>query len=303
MTGRAPAHLGTHARPDFLVIGAYKSGTTTLHHTLRAHPELFVPERKEPNFFAFADEHPGRRPIPHDAVRDLGTYLALFADARPGQVRGEVSPEYLANDAACANISRHVPDVKLVAILRDPAERAYSDFLMYARDGLEPHTDFGRALDEQAARARRGSPTGFYVQTGFYGAQLAPYFARFRPDRVHVVIFEQMVRDRPTTLAQLFAFLGVDPGFVPPDDRAYNVSGVPADAATRGVMRLRRRAAPLLRPLVPARAKHAVDRRLQRRLVRPQMPERERDRLVEVYRDDIEQLEGLLGRSVPEWRR
>ncbi|HXV96254.1 MAG TPA: sulfotransferase, partial [Gaiellaceae bacterium] len=170
--------------PQFLVIGAYKSGSTAIQEALRAHPQVFLPA-KGPSFFAFDEAPVIDRPLLPGTVRDWDAYRALFADAPPEAVRGEVSPEYLANPWSCGRIRARLPEVKLVAVLRNPVERAFSDYLMYVRDGDE-RLGFAAALDEQEARRRAGSQTGYYLETGFYGRQLRPYFEAFPRERIQV---------------------------------------------------------------------------------------------------------------------
>ena len=112
-----------------------------------------------------------------------------------------------------------MPHAKLIAILRNPVERAYSDFLMYRRDGKEKLGDFARALDEQSDRAARQDPTGFYVSTGFYGRQLARYYDLFPADQIRVYLLEELTADSTRVLCRMFEFLGVDAAFVPGDER------------------------------------------------------------------------------------
>lgn len=283
--------------PDFLVIGAYKSGSTALHEALRAHPQVFVPARKGPSFFAFDGVEEPDRPLPPGTVRGWEDYQALFEPAPAGSVRGEVSPEYLANPRAAGRIRERVPDARLVAILRNPVERAFSDYLMYVRDGLEPETDFGRALDAQEARRHDAAPTGYYVETGFYGRQLRPYFEAFPRERIQVHLFEDFAADPDAVLRSLFAFLGVDPALGAAPERAVNVSGVPRNALVAAAVRGGRRLAPLLPAAVRRRAKATLARGLDR----PALAPKHRSRLVELYREDVAELERLLERPLDGW--
>jgi Sulfotransferase family len=283
--------------PDFLVIGAYKSGSTALHEALRAHPQVFVPAQKGPSFFAFDGVAEPDRPLPPGAVLRWEDYQALFDPAPPDAVRGEVSPEYLANPHAVGRIRERLPDARLAAILRDPVERAFSDYLMYVRDGLEPETDFGRALDAQEERRRGAAPTGYYVETGFYGRQLRPYFETFPRERIQVYLFEDFAADPDAVLRRLFAFLGVDAALGEAPERAVNVSGVPRNALVAAGVRGGRRLAPLLPAAVRRRAKAALARGLDRPALAPE----HRSRLVELYRDDVAELERLLERPLDRW--
>jgi len=283
--------------PDFLVIGAYKSGSTALHEALQAHPQVFVPARKGPSFFAFDGVEEPDRPLPPGTVRRWEDYQALFDPAPAGSVRGEVSPEYLANPRAAGRIRERVPGARLVAILRNPVERAFSDYLMYVRDGLEPETDFGRALDAQEERRRAAAATGYYVETGFYGRQLRPYFEAFPRERIQVHLFEDFAADPAAVLRSLFDFLGVDPALGEAPERAVNVSGVPRNALVATAVRGGRRLAPLLPAAVRRRAKAALARGLDR----PALAAEHRRRLVELYREDVAELERLLDRPLDRW--
>ena len=191
-------------------------------------------------------------------------------------MRGEVSPEYLANPWSCGRIRARVPEAKLVAVLRNPVERAFSDYLMYVRDGDEKD-DFAGALDAQDERRSAGSPTGYYLETGFYGRQLRPYFEAFPREQIQVHLFEDFAADPDAVLGQLLAFLGVDPALGETPERAVNVSGVPRNALVGAAVRGGRRVAPLLPEAVRRRAKSALARGLDRPALDPAV----RRRLVE----------------------
>jgi hypothetical protein len=283
--------------PDFLVIGAYKSGSTALHEALQAHPQVFVPARKGPSFFAFDGVEEPDRPLPPGTVRRWEDYRALFDPAPADSLCGEVSPEYLANPRAAGRIRERVPDARLVAILRNPVERAFSDYLMYVRDGLEPEADFGRALDAQEKRRHAAAPTGYYVETGFYGRQLRPYFEAFPRERIQVHLFEDFAADPAAVLRSLFTFLGVDPAQGEAPERAVNVSGVPRNAVVAAAVRGGRRLAPLLPAPVRRRAKATLARGLDRPALAPE----HRRRLVELYREDVAELERVLDRPLDRW--
>lgn len=285
--------------PDFFVIGAYKCGTTTLHRLLAQHPQIFM-ARKEPNFFAFSEDYEGGRPVPATAVRTWTHYLRLFEDAPQGALVGEVSPEYLVSPLAATRIREVLPEARLIAILRNPVERAYSDFLMYLRDGVEPCRDFREALDQQDARRKEGLPTGEYIATGFFGRQLLPWFDTFGADRLKVVLLEDLAADPQTTLTHIFGFLGVETMTIA-DTAPRNPAGVPANSLVRAAYRIRHRLGPLLRPLVPSPVKDRLDALLAHGLERPRIDAATRARLVEIYRDDIRLLGHLIGRDLSHW--
>lgn len=291
-------------RPDFLVLGAYKSGTTALHHYLRAHPDIFIPERKEPNYFAFADVvEPFEDPAGHTSIRSSTDYERLFAGARANQKLGEVSPAYLTIPSACTRIRQMAPEARLIALLRNPIDRAYSDYLMYRRRGEEHEEHFLDALRQQSERRRSLDPTAHYITTGLYFAQLSPYFEAFDRSQLLVVLHEEFSEDRDRVLRDLFAFIGVSPEVRIAEQEASNVSGVPKSLPLRLAYGFRNRFRDQLRPIVPSSVKRRLDASLERRLTREPMDAEARAWLRDVYRNDVEQLAELINRDLSSWLR
>ncbi len=233
---------------------------------------------------------------------DRAAYEALFSGWQGEPAVGEVSPEYMTNPHAVTTIARHLPDVRLIAIVRDPVERAFSDYLMNVRDGRE-HDDFASALDAQAERAERGAPTGYYVSTGFYGAQLQPYLEHFGRQRLLVVLAEDLRADQDATLASIFGFLGVDPARAVDPGQEFNRSGVPTSAWLKAAYRLRSAVGPLAAKVVPATVKHRLDGFLQDRLERPELDPATARRLRDLYAQDVALLERQFDLDLARWKR
>ncbi len=155
-----PAHASGHARvparvPDFFIVGHHKSGTTALYEMLKRHPQIFMPDLKEPRFFA--GDLPARLepPTARRLPATLEEYLALFADARPDQRAGEASPSYLRSHAAAGAIARLAPDARIIAILREPASFVRSMHLQLVQSHVETERDLAKALAaEDVLRAR-----------------------------------------------------------------------------------------------------------------------------------------------------
>jgi hypothetical protein len=296
--------------PNFLVIGAAKSGTTSLYHYLRQHPEIFMSPVKEPRFFAL-EGHPLDFRGPGDERFRLGTtttleaYRELFEGVSDERAIGEASVLYLHHPAAPEAIARHIPGVKLIAVLRNPVDRAYSGFLIKLRDGYEPLTDFEQALRVEPQRIAEGwYYTWHYRDQGFYHRNLLRYFERFDPSQVRVYLHEDFERDPHGMLTDIFRFLGVDDGFRPDLRTRHNASGRPRSPR---LQRLLTRAHPVkeaAKSVIPEEWGHRVIARLQTgNLERPPLPSETRAHLVEGYRDDIRQLEGLIGRDLSHWLR
>jgi len=288
--------------PNFLVIGAYKSGTTSLHRYLAQHPQVFVPRVKEPSYFAFAAAgQESNTLVFRKSVKTLAEYEDLFKEASRFPAVGEVSPEYMTSPNAALTIKKYVPQARLIAILRNPVERAYSDFLMYRRDGIEKILDFATALEMQTEKALKGDPTGFYISTGFYGEQLARYYDIFPSTRIKVFLMEELQSDGPRTLSQVFEFLGVDPTFVPDNLTIHNRSGVASNYLVNKLFQYRSLVAPLARRLVPDNLRTRIRRKFEESLKKPPLQPEVRQLLKETYRADVRLLERLTGKSCHHW--
>jgi len=216
--------------PDFLVIGAPKAGTTSLFSYLRQHPGLHLSPRKEPHFFCGAgDDRPPTWTGPIDrvvldrSIFDRAGYAALFAGA-DGRPVGEASTSYLVDPAVPARVAATNPEARVVALLRDPVDRAYSAWWMWRRDRWDG-LDFGAALAAEDDRLARGWGWHYaYRRTGMYGEHLDRWLGTLGAGRVLAIRSTDLDHDRLATVQRVFAFLGVDPAFVPDVSLVRNVA-------------------------------------------------------------------------------
>jgi Sulfotransferase family len=210
--------------PDFFVVGQPKCGTTALHEMLTRHPQIFMPELKEPHFFVTDSGYPG---MPQTLERYLeffhglearDKYLALFASAQPRQLAGDGSASYLWSRDAALAISRVQPAAKIVAILREPASLARSLHLQMVEVRVETEQDLRRALDRELEEAERVSdplpgeqrPPLYYADHLRYVAQLRRYFDLFPATQILVLIYDDFLRDNAATVRKILRFLGVN---------------------------------------------------------------------------------------------
>ena len=223
MHGRTavPEEVSPVALPDFLVIGAPKAGTTALHAALAAHPGLFMSPIKEPKFFLTDGPPPVRGGGPGDVqtyrehVWRRTDYEALFAAAPAGTLRGESTPFYLYDRAAQRRIGELIPHAKMIVILRDPVERAHSNWTHLWSAGLEPVSDFVRACAEEDARVAAGwAPFWHYTRLGRYAEQLEHLFLRFPREQVFILRYRALLDTPALALDDICEFLGVHPGIV-----------------------------------------------------------------------------------------
>jgi hypothetical protein len=206
--------------PDFYIIGAPKAGSTALHEALARHPELYLSAVKEPKFF-LCDGPPTDQRGPGDAhsaqewVWRPDDYERLFDPAPPGTLRGESTPFYLWSTDAHRRIQAATPDAKMIAVVRDPVDRAYSNWTHLWCDGLEPEPDFLAACDAEERRAADGwAPMWRYQGLGRYGEQLRHLFTLFPREHVHLLRYRALVDDPQTALDDIARFLGIAPGRV-----------------------------------------------------------------------------------------
>ncbi len=297
--------------PTFLIIGAARSGTTSLHYTLDRHPEIFVSPVKETNFFLFdeAGELPswvsaGERRL---APRTLDDYAALFAHAgEQHRAIGESSPGYLHPPVA-PRIKARLPDVQLIAILRQPVDQAFSIFATWHGGSLPEDQPVERFIEALASPERGPDGALPLAEHGLYHRHLAPFFEYFDRSQIKVALFDDLERDGAGLFAELFNFLGVDPGFRLDPVERHNATGAARNAmlhrALSGNAALKR----LARSLLPenairvlGRAQHRLRHANLRRV--PGLSPGQRRRLTErYYGRDILALESLLGRDLGHW--
>ncbi|HUG89996.1 MAG TPA: sulfotransferase domain-containing protein [Planctomycetaceae bacterium] len=216
--------------PDFFLVGAAKSGTTTLFHHLKDHPSVFMPNLKEPWFFSFHGAPDG-----HLCARDKGTiirdaerYLGLFERARPHQITGEASPIYLYfYRRTVANMARLIDGHRrrrILIILRNPVDRAVSHYRMLRQNGTERRPLAEAMRSSPSHGLVRRCPLFDYVAVGRYARQVEHYLENF--DRVAVYLMDDLEADPAGLMRQVYEFLGVDVAFTPDLRRVYNTSRV-----------------------------------------------------------------------------
>ena len=286
---------------DFLILGAEKSGTTWLADMLRQHPDIFIPEQKElfyfnKQFFESPELDNYNYSLP------LSWYLAHFDPAQLGQVRGEASPAYLWDPQAAAAIHDFGPNLKLIAVLRNPVDRAYSQYRYYLQRGTLAEQSFRAALKARPDMISRGR----------YAEQLERYLTQFSTEQIYVALFDDLRSDNRAFLNGVQSFLGLD-AHLPADlDAPTNVTGAPRWAGlNRALAALRyplRKYNPgwllaFLRWSGLASLQERVrlaNTRPARRL--PELDGETRSWLGAKFKSDTERLEGMINRDLSHWK-
>jgi hypothetical protein len=313
LAGSAQAVRGGRL-PDFLLIGAPKAGTTALHAALAQHPELFLSEPKEPKYYLCGDSPPPAYRGPGDAhsnrewIWQRQRYLDLFAGAGDNQLAGESTPFYLYHRDARRRIAADLPQAKLVAVLRDPVDRAYSNWMHLWADGLEPCSDVVEACAREAARVDAGwAPFWHYRGLGMYGRQLSDLFEHFPREQVLTVRYRALVDKPHAVLDRVCRFLGVSEGLVTEVPSGNSRPFVHPSLRTR-VLGPVVRAGAAAGQFLPPRAWRNLSKPLVGQLhqrgnpARPRLTPEQGEQLRRPFLEDIALLEEVTGESFDDWR-
>lgn len=295
--------------PDFFIAGAQKAGTTALWEYLRAHPQVFMPDVKEPHFFARDLEAPRH-------IRDSERYLQLFADAGDALRVGEASGGYLFSETAASEIREFCGPVDVVIMLRNPVDAMYAHHSQLLANGSETIADFGKALAaEPDRREGRRIPEGvappqalWYRAKVRYAAMVERYLEVFGRERVHFVLYDDFRHTTADAYRGVLEFLGVDPSFRPPLD-VVNPNRRLRSVRLRRLLRdppgWVRKVGRLLLPS-PARRRKLVDALVELNASvgsRPAMDPELRSRLLDELAPEIDRLGELIGRDLSGWYR
>ena len=308
----SPSAGQVRSEPNFFVVGASRAGTTSLWHYLKQHPNVFMPDeplKKEPSHFC------DLTPLWAQKYRDVGPYLALFDNAADEQAIGESSTTYLPSPESASRIRERYPDAKIIIMLRNPADRAYSLYTLLCELGFEWITPFERALAHEEVRFqseefKHDNPFWFYAylyfRSGLYAEQLERYLTAFPAERVKIVLFESLKRRPVETTQEVYGFLGVDPEFRP-TIAVHNRGLFPFSVHVQRAIARQWTSHPLKaaehHPGVSDRVLHAafvanvLVGYLRPRRVRPST----RRYLLRQYGQDIQRTGALIGRNLDAW--
>jgi hypothetical protein len=290
--------------PNFLIIGAPRSGTTTLYESLKQHPQIFLSPVKEPMFFLL-DGEPAHYPGPKNpqGVRGIDQYLSLFQGAKAEKAVGEASPCYLFSPKATLGIKQRIPDAKFIVILRNPVDRAYSHFLFHRMEGTEPLEDFESAMDAEDERRRKGWFIFWcYRGMGYYGRQIERYLSHFHSGQFRFFLLEDLA-GRPQELhREIFRFLEVDDEIRVQLPLRYNPAGVPRSQWLHQFLVRPNAVKNLLKPVLSVKVQSSLlTHFMGRNLDRPPLERDIRNRILAVYREDILKTQDLIHRDLSAW--
>ena len=299
--------------PTFFIVGAPKTGTTSLYHYLDQHPGIYMSPVKEPSYFAseVRAEHFSREftsaaarsgiQIRDYLIADCEDYLRLFEKADGETALGEASVCYLWSPTAAANIRSRIPEAKIMMILRHPAERAFSEYLQYAGNGLV-RWSFRGQIERSSRHTQREYNTLYpFLEYGLYYRQVKAYLDLFPRANVQISLYEEAWNDPPRFLKTIFEFLNVDAAFTADVSHRHIQAEAPRFLASYYWSR-KSELALRLKALIPKTMRKGVRTALfKSHGLRMDAPDRRY--LCDYYRDDIGKLSSLLDRDLGAWLR
>jgi len=298
------------ALPNFLIVGAAKCGTSSLYYYLKQHPDIFMSPVKEPYFFSNRSANPGRGPgddlIAKIGVKSFDDYCRLFKKSIGKKAVGEASVDTLfLFERTIPAIQRYLGDPRIVIILRDPVNRAYSAYNFLVRDGRE-YLPFADALNQEEQRKRDGYGWSWrYREVGLYSRQVRAYQEHF--SRVQVLLYDDLKVDTEALIRSVYTFLEVNPDFIPDMSHRYNVSGIPRSSFLNALFVKPKRLHKAARTIGGAilggdRWSRLRDRIRATNLQKPLPMDHEIEQQLRwFYRDDILKLQDYIGRDLSSW--
>jgi len=302
--------------PNFLIIGAPKCGTTSLYAYLKQHPQVFMTIPKEPTFFGnegtdglFNGPHDEDRAYHSRVITNFADYKALYDRVTNEKAIGEASIYYLYLPKAPEQIQKYVPKAAMFAVLRNPADRAYSAYMHVVRQARERRS-FADSLREEPERIRKKwNPLWHFKAIGFYYEQVKRYLDMYGRDRVHVYLYEDLQNQPLPLIKEVFEILGVDSSFIPDTSKRYKKSYVPKHPTIEKILHKTKVQVDFTKKYWPKRlrwrsqaVKDFIDCIAQpNRIAPPRIPQDVRASLLEEYRDDILRLGDLLHRDLSHW--
>ncbi|MBI2885672.1 MAG: sulfotransferase [Chloroflexi bacterium] len=294
--------------PNFFIVGAGRSGTTSLYFYLRRHPDIFLPWLKEPHFFSR-----GLGPWSQGAVTREEDYLKLFKDVGVKRAIGEASPAYLYDAGAPARIKEAVPQAKIIILLRAPIDRAYSQYLQHVRAGIERRPFYQAVVEDYESPRDDLLDTPPYVKMGLYYQQVKRYLDTFGRSQVRIYCYEDIEHAAQKLVEDTCAFLGV-PFY---DGSFFDATRIWGEYfVLPRFTSLRRVLSAVLALRVPGDVSvryllyRVMSREFEANLIRllfereapkPEMDQEARAFLRSVYHEDIMKLQDLIGRDLDAW--
>ena len=281
--------------PNFFIVGAAKSGTTTLYLYLNKTPGVYMSPIKEPLFFAPLT-YPFERFM---AIKNKKEYLSLFKNAKSQKAIGEASSGYLTDPDSPKLIHDQIPNAKIIMILRNPVERAFSYYLHNIRNGLETK-NFREAIECEIQNIKDNTVHRFYLGGSMYYEAIKRYIEKFGRNQVKVLIFEEFITKELEYVKDVLNFLGIEsdpPKSIGDLDNAFRIAkNSPAQKilTNKSILKFVRKTR-----ISQQRIQWLREKILEKKIPKPNLSPEDRKFLEEYSHDDIQKLKSLLGYDLP----
>lgn len=298
---------------NLFIVGAAKAGTTSLYNYLSQHSQVFFPLVKEPNYYSRAEAHnpnayvkPRAGKFYHNKIiKDEKVYYSLFQETQNFKVVGDASPSYLWDTESAQKIHNDFPNAKIIILLRDPVQRAYSQFLMDLKDGNQSETDFLKALNEDKnSESNIWGKSHLYEELGLYYKQVKQYIDVFSMDQVKIIIYEDFINNTREVLSDILRFLNLNVQELATIDfnKTYNPYTEPKNVFAKQILQIKNKLG-FIKRLVPSFIKNYLNEKvLFKTGTKPKLSIESKAYLNYIYLDDIDKLEKLINKDLSLWK-
>ncbi len=290
--------------PNLFIVGAAKAGTTSLYEYLTKSDEVFMSPVKEPHYFSKVQETKKFQPKKYKTgqkyhsivIDDENEYLSLFNGSENFKYIGEASPSYLYDTHSAKLIREKSVDAKIIIVLRNPIDRAYSHYLMDYREGIQTLT-FDKAIKEDLNQKKKGwGVSHLYIELGMYYEQVKQYLDLFEKENLLILEFSELQNDLNLSLKRISQFLNISDSFINELDKneKHNVFASPSSLFSLYIIRYAR----ILKFLLPNKLRSFVKNNiLLRKSQKPIIDDKTKDYLINIYQENINKLNDLLNRN------
>lgn len=290
-----------------MLIGAVKAGSSSIYHYLKQHPDIFMSPMKETKYFQWDGEQHRfstelDQKIYQNSIKTYKDYLDQFSGVGSEHAIGEATPSYLYNRNVPGRLHKRFPNIKLIVVLRHPADRAFSHFLHTKRLGYEP-LEFHQAIAEEQNRIDANwGPSWQYTSQGYYYEQVKRFVDLFGKDRMCFYLFDKLKREPACVIRGMYSFLEVDQDFQPNTSIKHNIGGVPKNRFLHDLTNKPNAPKALLKAILPIEFRQSINRLIgSKNVVKPVIDLQVREALSAKYQKDIEQLEDLVDIDLSAW--
>lgn len=286
--------------PNFFIVGAPKAGTTSLYHYLEAHPQIFMPIVKEPNYFSYQSSLDQNLYYKERGINNFEEYIALFEKAGNKKAIGEASVSYLFYPEAAINIKNTFPKSRIIIMLRNPVERAISHYNMDYKLGYVDLT-FENVIQKKDDSNLNKLYYQQFIELGLYYNQVKRYIELFGRENVLIIFFEDFKNDASREVKKIFEFLDVDSDFQTNTNAKYNTFKTPRNSLIRSIYRIK-----FLRLGLKKLFPHFISDLIKSIILtknKKKLPDESTMKILKrLYTPDIKQLEKLLNRDLNTWQ-